>query len=118
VPVDFSEASRHSVEQAVAIAGWYRARLTALHVYSPIFMPVPALPPPVERVPASELERVREELTTFVQAAPASGVGVDVVVDVGQPAALILECAATLHADLMVMGTHGKSGFEHLNWAR
>jgi len=113
-PVDFSDVSRHGVELAVAIAGWYHAPLTALHVCSPIFMPIPALPPPVERVPASELQRVREDLTTFFQAVPANGVGLDVVVDVGQPAALILECAATSHADLIVMGTHGKSGFEHL----
>jgi nucleotide-binding universal stress UspA family protein len=37
-PVDFSDASRHAVDQAVAIARWYHARLTALHVYLPLFM--------------------------------------------------------------------------------
>ena len=55
-PVDFSEASRHGVEQAVVIAGWYRAPLTALHVYSPVLMPVPALPALTDRVPAPELQ--------------------------------------------------------------
>ena len=36
------------------------------------------------------------------------------MVNVGQPAREILDCAATLPADLIVMGTHGHSGFEHL----
>ena len=30
-PVDFSDASHHALDHAVMIAGWYRARLTALH---------------------------------------------------------------------------------------
>jgi nucleotide-binding universal stress UspA family protein len=31
-PIDFSETSRHAGDQAVAIARWYHARVTALHV--------------------------------------------------------------------------------------
>jgi nucleotide-binding universal stress UspA family protein len=38
----------------------------------------------------------------------------DVLVDVGQPARRILDRASTLPADLIVMGTHGAGGFEHL----
>jgi nucleotide-binding universal stress UspA family protein len=34
-PLDFSDASSHAIEQAIAIAGWCKARTTALHVYSP-----------------------------------------------------------------------------------
>jgi nucleotide-binding universal stress UspA family protein len=113
-PIDFSETSRHALEQAAAVAGWYKARLTALHVYSPMFIPVPSLPTPDHRVPESEWQRVTEQATTFVQTALRAGTGVDVIVDVGQPAAAILERAASLPADLIVMGTHGASGFEHL----
>ena len=38
----------------------------------------------------------------------------DVFVDVGQPAAQILVRSDAAHSDLIVMGTHGTSGFEHL----
>ncbi|HEX5632824.1 MAG TPA: universal stress protein, partial [Gemmatimonadales bacterium] len=31
-PVDFSDASARAVDQAVLLARWYRARITALHV--------------------------------------------------------------------------------------
>ena len=113
-PIDFSDASALAVEQATAIAGWYKARITALHVYEPIFMPVPGLPAPLDRVPPAEAQRVHDQTVAYFQAAAAAGIGVDVVVDIGPPAARILERAASLPADLIVMGTHGASGFEHL----
>ncbi len=113
-PVDFSEASRHAIEHALVIARWYKASITALHVYNPLFMPVPGLPAPDDRVPDVELKRVGAE-TAACFAGPASdGVSVDVLVDVGQPARHILDRAAALDADVVVMGTHGASGFEHL----
>ena len=67
-PVDFSETSRHAIEHAGAIAGWYGARLNVLHVYSPIFMPVPGLPAPTNRVPDVERQRVHDEAAAFVRA--------------------------------------------------
>jgi nucleotide-binding universal stress UspA family protein len=41
-PIDFSDASTHAVDQAVVIAGWYKARITALHVSSPMLCQFPA----------------------------------------------------------------------------
>jgi nucleotide-binding universal stress UspA family protein len=41
-------------------------------------------------------------------------VGVDVFVQSGQPARQILSTAKCLPADLLVIGTHGTTGFEHL----
>lgn len=113
-PVDFSEASEHAIEHAIAVASWYKASITALHVYNPIFMPVPGLPPPGSRASESELKRMHVETTRCFEGAIASGIDVDVIVDVGPPAARILDRSETAHSDLIVMGTHGASGFEHL----
>jgi nucleotide-binding universal stress UspA family protein len=113
-PVDFSEASSHAVEQAIALADWAHAGITALHVYQPTFMPVPGLPEPENRVSDAELQRVRAQTAACFGAAAARGIRVDVLVEVGQPAAHILDCAVGLPADVVVMGTHGASGFEHL----
>lgn len=113
-PIDFSEASRHAAEHAVAIAGWYRAKLTAFHVDTPIFMPVPGLPLPSDRVPEAELARVRNDLTVFFQSLPPAGAVIDVAVDVGQAAPRILQRASTIPVDLIVMATHGSSGFERM----
>ncbi len=111
-PIDFSEASRHAIEHAIAIARWYKASITAHHVYQPMFMPVPGLPRPEDRVPEAELKRVQADAARWLE--DASGIDTDVIVDVGQPAAQILSRCEASRADLMVMGTHGASGFEHL----
>ena len=113
-PVDFSETSRHAIEHATAIARWYKAPLTALHVYDRVFMPVPGFSVPGDRVPEAEIARLYGLVTACFETATATGVDVTVLVDVGQPASGILDRAATLPADLIVMGTHGASGFEHL----
>jgi nucleotide-binding universal stress UspA family protein len=42
-PIDFSEVSAHAIEQAVPVAGPYKARISALHVCPPIMLPVPAV---------------------------------------------------------------------------
>jgi nucleotide-binding universal stress UspA family protein len=111
-PVDFSETSAHAVDHAIALAGWFHARITALHVCNPAYMPVPGLPPPAERVSAAEIQRAHDETARYFQA--AAGIAVDIVVDVGQPVRHILSRAIHSSADLIVMGTHGASGFEHL----
>jgi nucleotide-binding universal stress UspA family protein len=60
------------------------------------------------------MTRVHAETAASFDGANASGIGVDVIVDVGEPAAEILARAAVSQADVIVMGTHGASGFEHL----
>jgi len=103
-PTDFSEASAHAVTEAVIVAGYYRARLTALHV-------VNQAEPSFEELPVAALRR---ETAAFFDAATRRGISLDVLVDVGQPARDILDRASTLPADMIVMGTHGAGGFEHL----
>lgn len=113
-PVDFSETSGHAVDHAVALARWYNASITALHVRSPMFMPVPGLPAPEKRVTEDELRRLQAETLACFESATATGVGVDVLVEAGQAAREILDRAVALPANLIVMGTHGAGGFEHL----
>jgi nucleotide-binding universal stress UspA family protein len=110
-PIDFSEGSAHALEQAAAVARWYKARLTALHVYSPL-VPIPGLP--VDHVPEPEFQHVRDEATAFVESVLGPGSAVEAVVELGQPARTILQRVARLAVDLVVMGTHGASGFQRL----
>ncbi len=113
-PVDFSDASMHAVDQAIAVAGWYRARVIALHVLEPLTRPVQDLPIPADPPPEADLRRARERTAACFEAATSAGIGVDVRVETGPPATVIAGCAADRRADLIVMGTHGTGGFERL----
>jgi nucleotide-binding universal stress UspA family protein len=121
LPTDFSETSAHALEQAGTLAGWYGSTVVALHVHSPLLQSAATLgstAPYGLGVPAydeaSELQRLDCQTRSFLEPISRAGVPVEVVVDVGRPAHQILERATTLPADLIVIGTHGLSGFQHL----
>jgi nucleotide-binding universal stress UspA family protein len=115
-PVDLSDISRHAIDHAVLMARWYKAKITALHVCNPIVIPsadfavVGYGPPGV--LTDEEVKQARERAVACLAAANA--IDVDVRIESGHPASQILECAASLPADLIVIGTHGTGGFEHL----
>jgi nucleotide-binding universal stress UspA family protein len=115
-PVDFSECSRRAADHAMAIARWYGASVTALHVYP--MPPVAAAPAdPIIFEPALLTAHQRTRLLAATRqflAAATSGVGADAVLREGGAAAEILEQARDIDADLIVMGTHGRSGVDRL----
>jgi nucleotide-binding universal stress UspA family protein len=94
-PVDFTDSS----ERAVAFAGaWTRylgAAITVIHV----------VPDDVRPQPGPEL---LEKLSTFSNVAGRP----QLVLDHGDPATRINEQARALGSDLIVMGTHGRRGFD------
>jgi nucleotide-binding universal stress UspA family protein len=109
-PVDFSEISQHAVDHAAAIARWYEARLTLLYVFANL--PTMDLPPLV--LGDADRERLLSDLRRMAAAVPR-----DVPVEFRiQEAGLIheeiLAQLGTAHADLLVLGTHGRSGFQRL----
>jgi nucleotide-binding universal stress UspA family protein len=115
-PIDLSEHTRYTLDHAVLMARWYTARITALHVCTPIVIPsvdftVAGMTPPAV-LSDEEVKEVREKVVACVQA--ATTLDVDVIVDSGHPARCIVERAGSLPADLIVIGTHGSTGFEHL----
>jgi nucleotide-binding universal stress UspA family protein len=108
--VDFSDFSRRAVDHAVALARWYRARLTILHVV-PI-RPTMELPP----VPISgdDRERMVAEVTRFLSQASPDLAFETAVEEASSVPDEILRQAEALGADLLVVGSHGRSGFERL----
>jgi nucleotide-binding universal stress UspA family protein len=112
-PLDFSEFSKRSFEHALVLARWYGANVTALHVFA-AFMPPgdeSTYPGWLRRVPEArrEIDReLREQLTTPL----AEGMDVPLRLREGDPVAMILEEARELGADLLVVSTHGRSGFD------
>jgi len=113
-PVDFSDSSRHAIQYAIAVARLHKSVLTALHVPPPPFS-TPVLPPIDQGdTRLTESRKLAAEIAALFQSATETGIKVEVLVECGQPAHQILTRAAALPADVIVMGTHGASGFEHL----
>jgi nucleotide-binding universal stress UspA family protein len=117
-PIDFSDTSRHALDHAIAVAKWYGARLVGIHVYTPLFYPVTGF---VVAGYSGELvsddvaiKRMEQDAMAALESARAAGLSVDVCIEKGPPANAILSSAKTLPADLIVIGTHGAGGFEHL----
>ncbi|HTM26046.1 MAG TPA: universal stress protein [Vicinamibacterales bacterium] len=118
-PVDFSEYSRHALEQAVALARHHHATVMALHVFAvaPVAEVVPiGAPTALEPVtlPLSARGALENELRKFVSPVQTEGVTIGLKIGEGDPLTAIVEAAEALEADLIVMGTHGRSGFQRL----
>ena len=115
-PVDFSEFSAHALFCASSLAEKYDAGLSVLHVVElwrqPLvfYSPSPALAEYREQV----LEVAAAKLLEFVRAHHAEPSKIHRVVLDGAAPDAILDVARQRAADLVVMGTHGRRGFDRL----
>jgi nucleotide-binding universal stress UspA family protein len=114
-PVDFSDASRRAFAHAVVIAKWYDASIALLHVYRvpPIVPAAPEVLPAVLLTPEYR-GQLLESLQRFAEASTGSTIPLHYEIRDGLTATEIVAKAGEIPADLIVMGTHGVSGFERL----
>jgi nucleotide-binding universal stress UspA family protein len=109
-PIDFSECSNRALHHALAVARWYGAQVTVLHV----FTNVPNLEVPGAPCADPDRELLISRMQAFAGRTPP-GVPVHFVARcAGDVRTEILEQSRALMADLMVIGSHGRSGFERL----
>jgi len=116
-PIDLSEASSRPLAYAIALARWYQARLTVLHVvptFDPIQVRTGAIGDHISLVTPMTRDEVLGELRRTVDAAGTGALDVALATDAGGAAGTIVDHAVRTAADLVVMGTHGRSGFERL----
>lgn len=112
-PSDFSKASRAAFKKAIEMAKMMRATLDLLHVMAP----VPILgdgyisPKTYDQLLTSATESARRQMERLVKTARAAGVKATSAIVQGVPADSIVRAARAKHADLLVMGTHGRTGF-------
>lgn len=110
-PTDFSLPSSYAFALARALARDYQARLVILHVIAPptaIYAEPEVLPQLEDRKP--ELEQKLDQM----KATTDPSVRVEHLLKEGDPAAEILEAAQEVKADIIVMGTHGRTGLARL----
>jgi nucleotide-binding universal stress UspA family protein len=109
-PVDFSQTSQHALDHAAAIARWYKARLTLLYVF--VNLPVMDVPPLVLEAP--DRERLMVAMRGMAAAVPRE-VPVDFrIQEAPYIHEEIVDQLGATDADFLVLGTHGRSGFQRL----
>jgi universal stress protein A len=116
VPLDFSDQSLHALEYAKTLAKTLGASLELLHVVpNPYIADPTGLYTPLPQNYLDEFEReaqgrLEQALTLEEQKVFGSGR----TVRTGNAADEIVECARARQVDLIIMGTHGRTGASHL----
>ena len=117
LPTDFSSEATAAIRTALAMLSHEvgSARLILLHVYHLPFEytaygTVPTALDYFKDVEGTAQERLEEEAAPLRE----RGLSVDTVTREGYPPEVIVEVAEELEADLLALGTHGRSGLAHL----
>lgn len=112
-PIDFTSCSRQSLVRAVELAGDYSARLDVLHAYT-----IPVSGGPFEGTQlsteiADRFEvRAREALDQTLDDLGERDLEIEGHLRIGRPHRVIRRAVEELESDLVVLGTHGRTGLE------
>jgi nucleotide-binding universal stress UspA family protein len=115
VASDFSKASRKAFATAVAWAKRNGAALTIVHVTTPFlpFMPDQYVSPDtLKRLDEQSHRWIKQRLSKLIDTAKRAGVRATGVTADGNAAEQVVRIARAKHADLLVVGTHGRTGLE------
>jgi nucleotide-binding universal stress UspA family protein len=109
LPTDGSRGNSRAVEQAIGLAAQSDARLHVLFVVEDL----PYAPEMMDGQVEARLREIGEEAISDIrQRADDAGVSVETALEDGTPHQSILEYADEEGMDLIVMGTHGRSGLD------
>ncbi len=116
-PVDFSEFSIRAYHHALSLAEHYRAKLVAQHIVELWRYPYAdyaATAGDYDKFCCALRDGGMEQLQEFVKNHPNNEIQPELVVQQGAAPDCILSFAQTQKADLIVMGTHGRRGYDRL----
>ena len=116
VPVDFSTHSAEALRMAADLARRYEASLELLHVFQTLTY---ALPEGYVLPSSEEIAKIMDQFQLQLDAAKRSALdlgapAVDTALLQGGVATEIVRFAKDRACDLIVMGTHGRTGVKHL----
>jgi nucleotide-binding universal stress UspA family protein len=116
-PVDFSESSEHALEYAVAFAETYQAELVLVHVMDYAAIDVLDYPTAFEfssQINEKLKEISEERLSQLTETKRGEYAKVSSRLCTGTPFLELVNIARDEAVDLIVMGTHGRSGLAHV----
>lgn len=112
---DFSSASRPAFAKAIALARQNQAPLSIAHALPPPLIPIGGdfgyVPPKTyEAIDQGARQHARAQLTALVGRAKKAGVRATAILLDGAPHEQIPRAVRRARADLLVIGTHGRTG--------
>ncbi|MCB9654872.1 MAG: universal stress protein [Deltaproteobacteria bacterium] len=118
-PIDFSEGSRKAVEYALELGRRYEAEIDLLYVWTPEAYVIPEMSGAVASSMAYASDYGAEaawknDMETFRASLDTRGLQVHGRVECGHPAETIVKVAQESDYGLIVMGTHGRTGLQHV----
>jgi universal stress protein A len=118
VPTDFSATADAALDYARALAGRVGASLRVLHVLDDQFLigsfAGEVYVPEVPNVQEALRDAAERLLSQRITPRDREQLAVETRIVVGRPFRAIVDEALAMDADLIVMGTHGRTGIQHL----
>ena len=115
VPTDFSADADQALDYAIALAQALQARLTLLHVFHLSPLSVGEMPPAVLTATLQEMEtNAHQRMQATLTRVHHAGLQADSAIIEGMPFQTIIDTAQARGADLIIMGTHGRTGLIHV----
>ncbi len=110
---DFSDTAKDASSHALLLAKNYKAELKALHVFDTSAWTIPSQDYLATVAGVEGLEEARQRgKDTLKELAESFDLEVETIFTEGDPGHEIVRVAEELNADLIVLGTHGYSGWK------
>ena len=115
VLIDFSDCASRALDYAITLGSQVHANIALLHVVQSLPTMATGSPPPWLTTHIRLLEdELRRHLEAYRQRAVAAGLTAEIMLAHGVPVQETVHFATTHQIDLIVMGSHGRTGLPHV----
>lgn len=116
IPIDFSETSSLAIAHGAFMAKLFKAQLLLLHIVEKNWNPFDIVVPELKVEAPSDLsQKIQAKLDELAEKTRSEyGVVIKTISTTGNVCDEVVEVAKEHNTDIIVMGTHGISGFEEL----
>jgi len=114
IPIDFSPCSKQAAAEGLALVRGFGGRAIFLHVLDIHYIYPAAYGAEAVILPPVAPEDLEPDWQEFLQGLPLEGVGWEKQTREGRAARTVADTAAEISADLIVIGTHGRTGIAHM----